>query len=118
MQATTRGPQCSPVVRQGDVLLEWVPYAVAIRGGEVVDPTEDRLILAYGERTGHHHSVPAKDAVLMRTSPEAIFLQIMNPTKLEHHEHGPITLEPGVWRVRLQQSYEPDGSSVAAATWE
>lgn len=91
------------MVRQGDVLL--VPVA-RMPEGRAALPEAGRLILARGEKTGHHHSVAARDAALVEAA-EGIFLRIMAPTPLEHPEHAPIRLGPGVFRVVTQREYSP-----------
>jgi len=91
------------MVRQGDVLL--VPVT-AIPEGRSAAPVDGRLILAYGEATGHHHSVASRDAAVVEAA-EGVFLRIMAPTTLEHPEHAPIWLEPGAYRVVTQREYSP-----------
>ena len=91
------------MVRQGDVLL--VPVA-RVPEGRAVLAEEGRLILARGEKTGHHHSVASRDAALVEAA-EGIFLRIMAPTPLEHPEHAPVRLEPGAFRVVTQREYSP-----------
>lgn len=89
--------------RQGDVLL--VPVTEMPRGRPFA-PEGGRLVLARGEATGHHHSVAEQDAVLVDAA-EGVFLRIMSPTPLEHQEHAPITLRPGLYRVFRQREYVP-----------
>lgn len=90
--------------RQGDILLVAVPEAPE---GRRTKPERGRLILAYGEVTGHHHSVAVQDAELIVTDAEAVFLRIMTTTPLEHQEHGAITLPPGDYQVTRQREYQP-----------
>jgi hypothetical protein len=89
--------------RQGDVLLVRVADAPQ---GRAVGDEDGRLVLARGEVTGHHHSVAASDAELVDAA-EGVFLRIMTPTPLEHPEHAPITLDPGIYRVATQREYTP-----------
>ena len=89
--------------RQGDVLL--VPVA-EMPSGRTVEADGGRLVLARGEATGHHHSVAVEDGELVDVA-EGVFLRIMAPTPLEHQEHAPITLQPGVYRVLRQREYTP-----------
>lgn len=101
--------------RQGDVFLERVD---ALPKQEMTLVTaEGRVILAYGEVTGHCHAIyptaegklPAKlwDAGAER------FLQVLESTTIRHEEHGAIPLEPGVYRVSkfgigTQREYSPE----------
>jgi hypothetical protein len=89
--------------RQGDVLL--VPVT-EMPHGRPVEADAGRLVLARGEATGHHHSVAVEDGELVDAA-EGVFLRIMAPTPLEHQEHAPITLQPGVYRVVRQREYAP-----------
>lgn len=89
--------------RQGDVLL--VPVTEMPRG-RPLESNDGRLVLARGEATGHHHSVAVEDAELVDAA-EGVFLRIMAPTPVEHQEHAPITLQPGVYRVVRQREYVP-----------
>jgi len=93
-----------PIFRQGDVLLVAVEEAPE---GERRKAERGRLVLAYGEVTGHHHSVAAQDAELIDAGAEGVFLRIMTATPLEHQEHGAITLAPGDYRVTRQREYAP-----------
>jgi hypothetical protein len=93
-------------IRQGDVFLETV--------GEMPKGTRlsfeaqpGRLVLAYGEATGHHHSVAERDAEMIETEAGEIFLRIMRETPLEHQEHAAILLQPGIYRVGRQVEYVP-----------
>lgn len=90
--------------RQGDVLLVRVE---ALPVGRPVEVDGDRLILARGEATGHHHSIAAADGELVDAA-EGVFLRIMTPTPLEHQEHASIPLEPGLYRVVRQREYRPE----------
>jgi hypothetical protein len=91
--------------RQGDLLLirvNTLPDGARQRSGP-----GDRLILAHGEATGHHHSVAAADAELTVTDADEAYLRVMRPTSLEHQEHRVIELEPGTYWVVRQREYGP-----------
>jgi len=93
-------------LRQGDVLVERVRRRTLPKG-TFVAARQGRLILAYGEATGHHHSVAVADGELVETDAREVFLRIMRATFLEHQEHGALALERGVYRVTIQQEYAP-----------
>ena len=99
--------------RQGDVLLvkvKQVPqYAKDVTPG-------DRIVLAYGEVTGHAHAVypeviekqkPELKAKLWDAGAER-FLQVIEKTALRHEEHTPIELGKGVYRVVRQREFDPE----------
>lgn len=100
-----------PVFRQGDVLLEGVDGLPDGAEPRLVAPDEGRVILAYGEVTGHFHAVPAEAGELLEvTTADRVdrYLRLRSRTRLTHQEHGPIELEPGIYRVRIQSEYVPD----------
>jgi hypothetical protein len=90
--------------RQGDVGLLQVPELPT--QCEELATENGRIILAYGEVTGHHHSVDAVCAQLLGTGEEQ-FLRVTQATQLEHQEHAPIGLAPGIYRVLRQREYHP-----------
>lgn len=105
-----------PVFRQGDVLLDQVDDVPEGAGeATVVTPDEGRVILAYGEATGHYHAVPATAGELLEVATaDSVdrYLRIRSRTRLVHQEHRAIDLEPGVYRVRIQAEYVPDRTTV------
>lgn len=90
--------------RQGDVLLRKVtphhPYKV---GATKVERVDGRLILAYGEKTGHAHAVLDEEAELLRPQSGNMILVLTRPSELSHEEHGTITLDPGDYEVVMQR---------------
>lgn len=88
--------------RQGDVLLIRVDSPAA---GEAVPRDGGRIVLAYGEATGHAHAISAPEADLFETERGVRYLEVREPAELTHEEHAPIPLEPGVYEVRRQQEY-------------
>jgi len=93
------------IVRQGDVLLmlEAKPNTKFSK----VTPINGRLILAFGEATGHHHSIAATDVELMQAN-GIMYLDVKKAmTMLTHQEHAPIPLKRGAYRVVLQREYHP-----------
>jgi len=91
------------------------------------------VVLAYGEHTGHSHHIPSSmcslylddaspisdtDAMglisrtgggrVERPEPDRI-LAVDAPIVLKHQEHDPITLEDGVYSVRRQREFDPEG---------
>lgn len=79
-----------------------------------VKPNGNRVIVTHSE-TGHHHVMDAAH-VKMYTLPDSIMdclLVVDNPTALEHlreHDtHEPIMFESGIYHVRRQQEYTPEG---------
>lgn len=99
--------------RQGDVFVEQVRKREPT-GKPIAD--RGRVILAYGEVTGHCHEVKEAGPRTAET-PAAQFFEEPDGTRylfveracvLTHDEHGPITLAPGCYRVSRQREYFPD----------
>lgn len=94
------------IYRQGDVLIEQV--AKLPDGLKRQKPKHGRIVLAYGEATGHHHSLAAIDgADWWKAENGDQFLTIKKPAPVEHQEHAAIDLLPGKYRVRRQREYTP-----------
>lgn len=92
------------ILRQGDVLLLEVQ---TIPSAKDITPI-DRMVLAYGEVTGHAHAIKVKrrQAKLWDAGAER-FLQVMESTMLRHEEHASIRVPPGNYLVLTQKEYEP-----------
>lgn len=94
------------VYRQGDVLIQKVeklPDSVH----EV--KWDGRVILAYGEVTGHAHAI-STDFATMFTSQGERYLQIKPGAQLVHEEHATISLPEGFYKVIQQREYVPQSA--------
>jgi hypothetical protein len=100
--------------RQGDVHLERVD--IEIPAGAVEIKVPERVVLAYGEVTGHAHAIYPEAGVMPAKLWDAgaeRFLQVMERTAIKHEEHGAIPLEPGIYRISkfgagTQREYSPE----------
>ena len=96
------------IYRQGDVLLKAVPAIP--EGAKDVTP-QGRIVLAYGETTGHAHAIddapPAVKPKLWDAGAER-FLQVVEKTALKHEEHAPVELPPGNYQIIGQVEYAPE----------
>lgn len=92
--------------RQGDVLIVPIP-AFDIAGNLTpVKPEGRGLILAYGEVTGHAHTVAPDKAQMWQDEAKNFFLAVLTPECfVVHDEHAPILLPPGNYKVVLQREY-------------
>lgn len=113
------------VFRQGDVLLVKVDE-LPKKATKVERKPGERLVLAYGERTGHAHAIrndlvtafrveTANDRALAGL-PAYDFIEVggSNTVALNHEyedgrraEHTPVMLAPGVYQVSAQVEYSP-----------
>ncbi|MGH2683007.1 MAG: hypothetical protein ACRDIX_07220 [Actinomycetota bacterium] len=95
--------------RQGDVLI------VAV--DEVPDRTKavardrGRIVLAYGEVTGHTHAIADRGAELVESQElQERFLRVLaeGGVTLTHEEHAPVVIPEGTYRVVRQREYTPE----------
>lgn len=109
--------------RQGDVLLVKVDEQVDKAKACLVARDSGRVVLAYGEVTGHAHAIFSPDVELFEeTLPESRLQQdarelqnvlgnrwlvVTKPAELVHEEHGTIALDPGTYKVIRQKEYDP-----------
>lgn len=99
---------------QGDMLLrkiEKLPEGVTENVAE-----NGKYILAHSE-TGHHHTVKASENVKFYANdndPFVAYLVVDNTSAyIEHersfHTHDPIEVKEGVYEIRRQREYTPEG---------
>ena len=116
-------------IRQGDVQLQ--PVAKLPPGCTEIKSDGDRIVLAYGEVTGHAHAIydhttqvrvtPAAadeiaEAAIARAQTKARlwkapngerFLEVVEPVTLRHEEHTAHELAPGIYHLPTQVEYSP-----------
>lgn len=92
--------------RQGDVLVEMVK---AIPAGERKPVARDngRIVLAYGEATGHAHAICEADVEMIEVGGERMLISETG-FRIIHEEHAPIAVPPGNFRVTQQREYHPE----------
>jgi len=102
---------------QGDLCIrriDNIPANAARQTGE-----NGHLVLAHSE-TGHHHVVAERSAQMFIDQANAFiaYLDVAEPCLLEHlrefDTHEPYYLEPGIYEVRRQREYTPEGWRPAA----
>jgi len=94
--------------RQGDVYL--VATAGPAAGAVPVARDNGRIVLAYGEVTGHAHAITAPTAALL-ADPETGQRWLVAPdgAVIGHEEHSQVQLPAGTYEVRTQREYRPEG---------
>ena len=93
--------------RQGDILLVKVDVGQLTDKFKEVLSDNGRIVLAYGETTGHAHALPASTSTLYAWEDNRL-LKVIGKTAVKHEEHAPIALLPGVYRVIRQREYSPE----------
>lgn len=99
------------IYRQGDVLLRQIakiPTDVTVaekkdQGGR------SRIVLAYGEVTGHAHAITDLDKVDVFVKGDGtMYLAVKDSAELKHEEHGTIVLPAGNYERVIQREYSPE----------
>ncbi len=90
--------------RQGDVLLQRVTKLP--EGARPVE-WDKRVVLAYGEVTGHAHAISTQYATMYMWKGDRL-LEVKSGAKLVHEEHATIALPEGVYKVIQQREYVPE----------
>lgn len=88
-------------IRQGDVILLPVQQ---VEGEKL-----HHLTLAEGEVTGHKHRIKEGQAELYEKQGTLYLSVISEVALLNHEEHQAISIPQGIWMVRIQREYEPEG---------
>jgi hypothetical protein len=106
------------ICAQGDVLFirrDAIPATAS-----AAKPESGQVIVTHSE-TGHHHCMvldreldePNVEMFSDNDNPLLAWLKINRPTALEHRRefdtHEPIMFEPGIYEVRRQREYMPEG---------
>ena len=105
-------PRTTVMLRQGDVLL--VPADAVPEDARVVARDDGRVVLAYGEVTGHAHAIASRAATQLRDGDDR-YLRLDAEATLAHEEHAPIEVPPGVYRIVIQREYVP--APVPSQAW-
>jgi len=97
--------------RQGDILFKSIGK---LPNGKRIK--RENGTVAYGEITGHHHSLLTDDldkaevleigdGLFVHVSEEGVHL---SGATFVHQEHGPVTLPAGNFQVVIQREYAPE----------
>ena len=102
------------MIRQGDVALVAVQ---AIPADAITQPREDssRIVLAYGEVTGHAHALHEPGVTMLYAANQEVFLRVAEPSNLVHDEHDRIAIPPGFYRVLRQREWSDADEPVQVA---
>lgn len=93
--------------RQGDIFVEKSDIIISDEF-ETNEKADDRIILAYGEATGHAHAIKNDNVIFYKHKKEKkLYLVVNNDCKIEHEEHGEIPLKNNIYEVIRQREYTP-----------
>src|SRR5256885_15172118 len=87
--------------QQGDVLLRKLD---AMPEGKAKIVARKTLVLAHGE-SGHSHVIEDDEAELIQIG-ERMIVNLTRAATVKHEEHGPITLEPGIWEIGRVREFD------------
>lgn len=97
---------------QGDVMFKRI--TTLPEGLESAKAVNGKHVVAHSE-TGHHHVIDSRNAQLLidKTNEFIAYLKVSNDTAVEHERsfdtHESIMLEKGVYEIRRQREYTPEG---------
>ena len=83
-------------LQQGDVLLR--EAIIDLTSAKEVKRKNGAIVLAEGEATGHAHRIMDVDALFFEKDGK-FYLKNEKTVTVQHEEHKPITIEPGIWEV-------------------
>jgi len=88
---------------QGDVAI--IKINKLPTGAKKQEKPKDRLVLEYGEVTGHAHAIKDIHKCDMYLEGTRRFLEVCFTVPLTHEEHDTIALEPGVYEIKRQRQW-------------
>ena len=96
------------MARQGDVLLREVSEIPAAATAHVRPLDRMRVVLAYGEVTGHAHALDGATVTAYGPSDDAFWLEVTAPghAVVTHEEHAAITIPKRVKYVEVIRQRE------------
>lgn len=102
--------------RQGDVAIIKVDH-LPLAAQSPIARDQGRIVLAYGEVTGHAHAIlePETDVRFMSDAQvTSRFLEVLaeGGVKLVHEEHDTIELPQGTYKVVQQREYDLASGSI------
>ena len=91
--------------RQGDVFLRPASIPSGAKPGKL---DNGRIVLAYGEVTGHAHAIGEIESVALRETEDGRrFLDVQQTVPLQHEEHGTVQVAKGTYEITIQREYTP-----------
>jgi hypothetical protein len=97
--------------RQGDVLIRKIGDTIAPveseykRHAKLMERDNGRVVLAYGEVTGHAHAIHDPGVIAYSLGNGNLLLDVPETATLQHEEHDSIQLDAGQYEVIRQREY-------------
>ena len=90
---------------QGDVVITAIDMLP--QNAKKKSYSNDRLILAEGENTGHAHAVYGDGAELWEDARNKdLYLVALKEVQVIHEEHRPVIIAPGTYKVFIVEEYD------------
>lgn len=89
-------------LQQGDLLFQKIEAVPS--GTETVKRKERGFVLAEGEHTGNAHVITEEVELFEKNG--VLYVRNEEQVIVQHEEHKPITLEPGIWEVGRVREYD------------
>ena len=86
-------------LQQGDVILEKVNDVEGVK-------IKHNGVLMEGEVTGHAHRIVDIAGVEFYNKDGLLYLKTNKPIDVVHEEHGTITVDPGIYKIRKVREYD------------
>ena len=91
-------------IQQGDVFFE--PADKVPSKANKVKPDSRGHVFAEGEVTGHYHGTTVSDGATMFEKDGVLYFSSDSEFTVKHQEHNPITVSPGVWKIKIVQEWD------------
>lgn len=94
-------------VRQGDVMIVGVNSTPTKLKAVKADPKFGAYVLAYGEVTGHAHTIEKScvEDFQLDARDGTLYFTLKKPSAVKHQEHTAISLSPGTYKAIRQKQY-------------
>lgn len=96
-------------LQQGDVLLFQVN---SLPNGKKKLLAKDKIVVMEGEATGHCHTINSVGSKFWEID-SVQYLKLDEPTDIVHQEHGPITVDEGIWMIGRVREHDYFSKMVA-----
>ena len=98
--------------RHGDISLHKINEIP--QGAKKIELKDELYVLALGETSGHQHQLVGIGFEVFEDE-KGLYVKVNRPTELEHFdvntkqkaEHNTITIQPGIYIKRHEQSFNP-----------
>jgi len=96
-----KGEKFMKMYRHGDLLIRQIDKI------EKKGKKEKELTIAYGEATGHHHTLYGSPQAIIEGFDDKKYFRILGESvELRHQEHKTLKIEPGDYEITYEREYD------------